>query len=134
LGIWIFVPDTREFLRRIANIDKSTEMERRNSQRRKMRIKAELVSEGINCTGVIENLSERGISLETDSTDLLSRSTRFSPGAKFQVKFQTPSGEPIMLNCKVIWAYKTAPDGLWNKVGMEVVFPPPNYIDFCQSP
>jgi hypothetical protein len=114
--------------------DKITSMERRNSRRRKTRIEAELVSEEINCVGVIENLSERGISLETDSTDILSQSTRFTPGAKFQVKFQTLSGEPITLNCKVIWAYKTAPDGMRNKIGMEVVFPPPSYIDFCQSP
>lgn len=109
-------------------------MERRNARRKKASIEAELVSEDVNCIGIIENLSERGISVETDSSDLLSQSTRFTPGAKFQVKFKTPAGELIILNCKVIWAYKTAPHGLRKKVGMEVVFPPPSYIDFCQSP
>lgn len=109
-------------------------MERRNSKRKRVKIEAELVSEYINCRGLIENLSERGISLETDSTDILSQSTRFTPGTKLQVKFQTPSGELITLNCKVIWSFKTAPHGLRKKVGMEVVFPPPSYIDFCKSP
>ena len=109
-------------------------MERRNTQRKKVRIEAELVSEEISCTGLVENLSVRGISLETDSSDLLSQSTRFAPGTKFQVKFQTSAGELITLNCKVIWSFKTAPHGLRKKVGMEVVFPPPSYIDFCQTP
>jgi len=113
--------------------DTTFSMERRNTRRTKARIEAELISEDFRCPGVIENYSERGISLETDSSDVLSQSTRFSPGTKFQVKFQTSSGELIILNCKVIWSFKTAPDGLKKKVGMEVVFPPPTYIDFCQS-
>jgi hypothetical protein len=108
-------------------------MERRHFERKKSRIEAELISEDIKCSGFIENLSERGISLETDSEDLLSQSTRFTPGSKFQIKFQTPAGDLISLNCKVIWSFKTAPHGLTKKVGMEVVFPPPSYIDFCQS-
>jgi hypothetical protein len=116
------------------NNDKISSMERRNSQRKKARVEAEFVSEDFSCTGIIENLSVRGISLETDSATLLSQSTRFTSGRKFQVKFQTPAGGLITLNCKVIWSFKTAPHGLRKKVGMEVVFPPPSYIDFCQSP
>ncbi|KPK02505.1 MAG: hypothetical protein AMK71_02005 [Nitrospira bacterium SG8_35_4] len=116
------------------NNDKISPMERRNSRRKKARVEAEFISEDFSCTGTIENLSVRGISLETDSTDLLSQSTRFTPGTKLQVKFHTPAGELITLNCKVIWSFKTAPHGLRKKVGMEVVFPPPSYIDFCKSP
>ena len=116
------------------NNDKISSMERRNAQRKKARVEAEFVSEDFSCTGIIENLSVRGISLETDSPNLLSQSTRFTPGTKFQVKFKTPAGELITLNCKVIWSFKTAPHGLRKKVGMEVVFPPPSYIDFCKSP
>ncbi len=108
-------------------------MERRQVQRKKSRIEVELISEEIRCSGFIENYSERGISFETDSTDLLSQSTRFAPGSKFQVKFQIESGDLITLNCKVIWSFKTAPHGLTKKIGMEVVFPPPIYIDFCRS-
>ncbi len=108
-------------------------MERRNFQRKKSRLEVELISEDMKCLGYIENFSERGISLETDSADLLSQSTRFTPGSKFEVKFQTPAGELISLNCKVIWSFKTAPHGLTKKVGMEVVFPPPSYIDFCKT-
>jgi hypothetical protein len=109
-------------------------MERRNIQRKKLCVEAEITADDFSCTGIVENLSVRGMSVETDSHDLLSQSTRFTPGTKFQVKFETPGGEVIILNCKVIWSFKIAPHGLRRKVGMEVVFPPPNYIEYCQTP
>ncbi len=100
----------------------------------KIRIEAEMVSENTTCTGLIENISEQGIYLETESAGPLHSSTRFSPGTKFQVKFQTPFGETLKLDCQVMWAFKTSPFGLRKKIGMEVIFPPPGYIDFCNTP
>ena len=108
--------------------------ERRRCKRKSVRIKAEIISEETSCSGFIDNISERGISLETDSTNFLSRSTRFTPGSKYQIKFETPVGEPLNLNCKVSWSFKTGTHGIIRKVGLEVIFPPPNFIDFCNSP
>lgn len=109
-------------------------MERRKCRRKNIRIEAEMVSGDTTCKGMIENISEQGIYLETESTGPLSTSTRFSPGSQFQVKFQTPEGETLKLDCRVMWSFKTGPYGLRKKIGMEVIFPPPAYIDFCNTP
>lgn len=109
-------------------------MDRRQCRRKKVRIETELASGDVICSGTIENISVRGISLETESSNLLGRPTHFTPGTKFVLKFKTPSGEVMSLNCRVIWSFQAGPDGITIKVGMEVVFPPPSYIDFCQSP
>ncbi len=109
-------------------------MERRRSGRKKIHIEAEMVSENISYTALIENVSEQGIYLETESSGPLNTSTRFSHGTKFQIKFQTPSGETLKLDCQVMWSFKTGSHGLRKKIGMEVVFPPPGYIDFCKAP
>lgn len=108
--------------------------ERRRSPRKRVRIKAEIISEGISCSGFIENVSERGIGLEADATNLLGGTTRFSPGTKYQIRFETPSGDLLILNCKVTWSFRTGTHGVIRKVGLEVIFPPPGYIDFCCNP
>jgi hypothetical protein len=108
-------------------------MERRRSRRKNVNIEAKIISEGTGYSANIENISKHGISLETNSKDILDTSTRFNPGTEFKVKFQTPSGEEINLYCKVIWSYKAAPHGLKSKIGMEVIFPPPSYIDFYET-
>ncbi len=108
-------------------------MERRRSPRKKVQIEANLISGDENFTGKIENISQHGIYLETDSKDPLSSSTRFSSGTEYEVRFRIPEGEETRLRCKVIWSYKTAPHGMTKQIGMEVVFPPPEYIDFCND-
>ena len=108
-------------------------MERRRTRRKKVNIEAKLISGENSYSGLIENISEHGLYLETDSKDLLNHSTRFGPGAEYEVKFRTDSGEEIKLSCKVTWSYKIAPFGLTKKVGMEVIFPPPDYIDLCNK-
>jgi hypothetical protein len=108
-------------------------MERRRSKRKNVHIETKIVSDDESYSGIIENMSEYGISLETDSKDLLHTSTRFNYGADYKVIFKTPSGEEIQLHCKVTWSYKTAPHGLKRKIGMEIIFPPPSYVDFYKD-
>ncbi len=108
-------------------------MERRRSIRKKVHIEAEIVSEDISHSGIIENVSEHGINIETASKSLFNTTTLFTPGTELEVRFQDSSGERIRLHCKVIWSYKTAPHGLTNRAGMEIIFPPPDYIDFYKK-
>ena len=108
-------------------------MERRRSPRKKVQIEANLISGDENFTGKIENVSQHGIYLETESQDLLSSSTRFSSGTEYEVRFRIPEGEETRLRCKVMWSYSAAPHGVTKQIGMEVVFPPPEYIDFCND-
>jgi hypothetical protein len=107
--------------------------ERRRSQRKNVRIEAEIISEDNTYSAIIENISEHGLCLETSSDDLLGTSTRFHPGAEFDIKFQPPSGDMLTIRCKIIWSYKVAPHGLVKKIGMEVIFPPPEYVDFYKK-
>ncbi len=109
-------------------------MERRRSKRKNICINAEIVLEGTSYPAIIESFSENGINLETDSKDHLSNATRFNPETEFEIRFKTPYGEEIKLHCKVIWSYRTAPHGLKRKIGMEIIFPPPSYVDFYRNP
>ncbi len=108
-------------------------MERRRSKRIHVRMDAEIISGDANYSGIVENISEHGLCLETDSKDLLGKDTRFNPGTEFRVKFKIQSGEQIRLHCKVTWSYSAAPQGLKRKIGMEIIFPPPAYVDFYRN-
>ena len=108
-------------------------MERRRSDRKKVSIEAKIVAEDASYQGVIENISLHGICLETDSGDILSDSKSFSPGSEFQVEFQTPLGEVLKLHCKVKWSFKNAPIGIKRSVGMEIIFPPPGYMELYKE-
>jgi len=107
--------------------------ERRQSPRKNADIDAEVTSGDFTCQAVIKNVSERGMSIITDSEDIFGHRSRFTPGLKLVVKFRTPADETISLNCRVRWSFKTGPDGIKRKAGLEVVFPPPSYIEFCRS-
>ena len=108
-------------------------IENRRSKRKAVHIEAEIVSGDAVYSVIIENIAEHGICIETDSADLLKSSTRFNPGKEYEIKFRAPTGDDIKLHCKVSWSYQTAPHGLKKKIGMEIIFPPPGYVDFCNS-
>ena len=108
-------------------------MERRRSERKSVQIEARILTEQARYDGVIENIAEDGICVETESKNMLCTSTRFNPGTEYEIAFQTPDGGDIKLHCKVAWSYKMAPHGLKRKIGMEIIFPPPVYVDFCRN-
>ncbi len=108
-------------------------MERRRSDRKKAEIEIEIISDGKKQAGLIENLSEHGLYLETAVVNILQDSTGFVPGAECEVRFSDNSGEQIRLNCKVVWSYGIAPEGSRVKVGMDIIFPPPLYLSFYKS-
>jgi len=103
--------------------------EKRRSKRKNIDIKGEIVLEDLAINGTIENIAENGVYVEIASEDLLSSSTCFTPGMELWIHFQSPSGETLKLHCKVMWSYKAEPHGLTEKTGMEVIFPPPGFID-----
>jgi len=108
-------------------------MEQRRTVRKKVSIEAEIVSDVATHKATIENASERGMHIDTNGGDPLSTEKDLVPGRTMEVKFALPSGEALNLRCKVIWSFKTMPHGLKISIGMEIVFPPPSYIDFCNS-
>jgi len=83
--------------------------------------------------GVIKNLSENGVYVETSPAKT---AADFTPETTLVLKFQFPSGEMQDLLCKVIWSSKTQPDGLTNGIGMEIIDPPQKYEEeflYCYS-
>ncbi len=108
-------------------------MERRRSDRKKADIEIEIISGEKKYSGTIENLSEHGLYLETSSINILKDSTDFDPGIDCEVRFSDSLGDEISLSCKVVWSYGIAPEGLKMKVGMEIIFPPPVYLNFYNS-
>ena len=103
--------------------------EKRRSKRKNVDIKGEIILDDSSCAGTVENIAENGLYMETLSEYHLNSSVRFTPGMEVNVHFQSPSGETLKLHCKVMWSYKTEPHGLTEKIGMEVIFPPPGFID-----
>ena len=108
-------------------------MARRRSKRKIVRIEVEIVSADKSYSGFIENISNSGIYLETPSIDPLSSSTRFIPGNEFELKFTALSGAEIRMECRVVWSYKTPPQGLSKKVGLTIINPSDRYLEFYNN-
>ncbi|UCH81200.1 MAG: PilZ domain-containing protein [Nitrospiraceae bacterium] len=103
--------------------------EKRRSKRKNIRIDGEMIVDDLVIACHIENISEHGIYVEIDSNDPLDLSSRISVGTELSIHFQSLSDELLKVHCKVIWSYRAEPQGLTEKIGMEVIFPPPGFID-----
>lgn len=108
-------------------------MERRRSKRKNVHIELEIISVDKSYSGFIENISESGINVETPSIDPLSTATRFTPGNEFELKFKAPPGLEIRIDCRVIWSYKTSPQGLSKKIGFTIINPSDKYLEFYRN-
>ncbi len=106
-------------------------MEKRRSKRIKVNLKAERIS-GNEKNGVyIEDISENGIHMITTPS---SAHEKYTPGTDIDLKFQLSSGETLNLHCKVRWAHsKIPPNGLTDSIGLEIIDPPPKYIEFVKA-
>ncbi len=108
-------------------------IERRRSQRKNVCFDAELVIGQTRYECTVENISLQGICIETDSSDPLATKSQFLPHADCELYFTTPEGDVINLRCQVMWSYQMAPSGLKRKSGMEIIFPPPEFVLFYNS-
>ena len=92
--------------------------------------KAELISDSIIHSAVIENLSKDGLYIRAVPVESASD---FIPGKTLELRFQLTSGETMCLSCKVKWSYKTPPHGLTKSLGMEIIDPLPRYKEFFET-
>lgn len=106
-------------------------MEKRSFRRIKVNLKAERIS-GDEKHGVfIENISESGIYMITAPSKT---HKKYTPGTDIDVKFHLSTGKTLDLHCKVKWAYsKIPPNGLTDCIGLEIIDPPLQYIEFVKS-
>jgi len=106
-------------------------MEKRRSKRIKVNLKAERISGDEKYGVFIENISEHGICMITTHSKAHSR---YIPGTDIDLRFRLSSGKTLNLFCKVIWAHlRIPPDGLTDSIGLEIIDPPLQYIEFVGS-
>lgn len=93
--------------------------------------RAFLIVDKKNFTGIIENISEDGLQMEVNATEL----GDLPPGTLVKLEFQIPrsteifgySGKSLKLYCKVMWADKITPDGLTKNIGLKIIEVPSIY-------
>ncbi len=105
-------------------------MDKRRSKRITVSLKGERISGDLSHAVFIENLSEHGICITAAPAKT---AKDFTPETPVQLKLQLSSGETLVLDCNVIWAHKTAPDGSTKSVGLEIKDPPLKYKEFLKT-
>jgi hypothetical protein len=96
-------------------------MEKRDSKRITAGYKARIICGEKTCLGLIENLSESGISVMTDPGEV---HVDLSPGNKFDLVFETISGEILNLHCKIKWSDTVSPHNVRSRIGAVIIDPP----------
>ena len=106
-------------------------MEKRQAGRIRVNLNAERISGDEKYGVFIENISENGIHIITTHSGM---SRKYAPGSEIDLRFRFSSGETLKLRCRVRWAYsKVPPNGLTDCIGLEIIDPPPKYIEFVRA-
>ena len=102
----------------------------RLSERYLKEFKAKLILNRARYEATIENFSENGIKVITESKDT---ALDFLPDEAIDLEFEIPSGEVLSLHCKVKWSNKLSSDSLIQDIGLEITENSPEYEDFFKS-
>jgi len=106
-------------------------MERRHQKRLHLHIKAKIRLDDNEYDGYIENISENGIGY------LLSSS--FKPRDEirvtkyFELTLEIPLDNTVSLHCEVMWINKGTFSGSTVGLGMKIIDPPQEYIDWVNK-
>jgi hypothetical protein len=107
-------------------------MEKRRFKRINCKLNAEVTLNGKSYNVVVENLSEKGlyktVVIEEELTDIV-------PGATLEVNLRLPSGKKINLPCNIVWVRidTKPPGGSKFNMGLEIISPPLEYIEFVRT-
>lgn len=107
-------------------------IDKRGPQRTFLVLQAEIISSGNIYGGIIKNISETGLFVETVPTREI---TDFVPERILELKFKSSHGETINLTCEVVWLYsKKLQHGLkQNNLGVEITVPSMKYKRFLKT-
>lgn len=92
-------------------------IENRSNKRITAGYKTEILYAGSMYTGVIENISASGVNVLTDT---LPPGIIFKPDEPVELKFETPSGEAVILKCTIMWSSAIPPHNVRHRIGMEI--------------
>lgn len=102
-------------------------MERRSDTRTRSGFETEIHFGGNRYTGTIENISASGANVLTDPIE---EEIEFTSYGSIELKFKTPDGKAVLLQCIIMWASKIPPDNVRYRIGMELVGKPWDKITF----
>jgi len=102
-------------------------MERRSDQRTSTGFSTEILYDNGRYTGTIENISASGVNVLTDPIDTEIEFPSYDP---IELKFKSPDGKEIVLQCTIMWSSKIPPDNIRYRIGMELVGKPWDKISF----
>jgi len=106
-------------------------MEKRRFQRATVYLKAERISGNEKYGVFIENISEKGIHMLATHAAV---HAHYSAGKNIKVSFHIAQRKPLILRCRIRWSCpKVPPNGLTDSIGLEILDPPPQYIEFVRT-
>jgi hypothetical protein len=105
-------------------------MDARRSERKIVKLRAELIYKGKSFASYIENLSDSGLYVVTAPSDT---STEFQPASDAELHFSFPEGRKMTLRCRIKWSFRIPPHGITNSIGMEIMDPPPFYREAIKT-
>jgi hypothetical protein len=106
-------------------------MEHRKHKRLPVTLSAEIVSDGKNYEGIIGNVSERGLAYTM--TTFVKTTEDFVPKGMMETIVRIPTGDKLCLSCEVRWFLSPSPDRSSIIIGMKIVDPPREYIEWVNE-
>lgn len=91
---------------------------KRSDERVTAGLKTEILYGNNIYTGIIENLSAAGVNVLTDPIESEVDFQSYDP---IELKFQSPKGEEVILECIIMWSSAIPPDNIRYRIGMELV-------------
>jgi hypothetical protein len=107
-------------------------IDKRQHKRIDYKLKADVSFNSKHAQGMIENFSETGIFKVVFSEKGV---INFYPGEIIGVNFTIPSGQELQLECELKWVRIQTGSPLFLKynMGVKIINPPPEYIEFIKT-
>ena len=105
-------------------------MDNRRLERKNIVFRAEIVLNDISYKVFVVNLSREGIFITTAP---LNKPIVFDPGTNLKFTAELPSGDEVNISCKVMWSQECHPQGLVSNIGLKIIAPPFEYIEFLKK-
>ncbi len=103
---------------------------RRHSSRVSVHLEAEIIYDSIHYAAFIENISEHSISAKIAHVE---HTWRDMPETEVTLIMKLNSGKSFQLQCNKIWSNRNTPHSLIERVAVEIIHPPLEYIHFYHA-
>jgi len=105
-------------------------VDNRRFERINIVLKAEIILNDISYEVFVVNLSREGIFITTAP---LNKPMVLEPGTNLKFIAELPSGDEVNLTCQVVWSQECHPQGLASNIGLKIIAPPFEYIEFLKK-